>query len=132
MSTPTTRSWERLKRLAKYLKSHPRLVWAFHWQDEISVLDTFTDANWAGCKISRCTSSGGLEGETQATIALSSAESELLASVKGASESLGMMTLLEDFGHQVNTRLHMDASAAIGIDQRQEVGRIRHLSTGIL
>ena len=142
MSTPTTQSWERLKRLAKYLKFHPRLVWDFHWQDEVTVIDTLTDANWARCKSSRRSTSGGVImagshlikfwSKTQATIALSSAESELIASVKEASESLGVMTLLEDFGVPVTTRLHMDASAAIGIIQRRGIGKIRHLSTSLL
>ena len=142
MSRPTTASWERLKRLARYLRAKPRLVWDFPWQQQVDVLDTYTDANWAGCRESRRSTSGGVImhgthtlkfwSKTQTSVALSSAESELYASVKGGSESLGMMTLMEDFGRSLTTKLHMDASAAIGIAQRQGVGKIRHLSTSIL
>ena len=142
MSRPSRQSWEKLKRLARCLKARPRVVWAFEWQDEITTLDTYTDANWAGCKASRKSTSGGMIlagshmlkfwSKTQATIALSSAESELIARVKGSSESLGVMTLMEDYGIKVTTRLHMDASAAIGIIQRQGIGKIRHLSTNLL
>lgn len=55
--------------------------------------------------------------KTQNTIAQSSAESELLAIVLGLSFS---------------SRLHVDATAALGILERKGVGRIRHLDVGSL
>ena len=69
---------------------------------------------------------------TQATIALSSAEAELFGAVKCACETLGMASLLKDLGQTVKLRMHMDASAALGIAQRRGVGKVRHLSTGTL
>ena len=61
---------------------------------------------------------------TQATVALSSAEAELYALTKGASQALGVMTLLEDFGIKTRSTLHTDASAAIGIVRRAGLGMI--------
>ena len=52
---------------------------------------------------------------TQAAVALSSTEAELYALAEGASQALGLMTLLEDVGHVAEAVLFTDASAAIGI-----------------
>ena len=69
---------------------------------------------------------------TQATVALSSAEAEIYALTKGASQALGMMTLLEDFGFKTRATLHIDASAAIGIVRRAGFGKLRHLNVRYL
>ena len=69
---------------------------------------------------------------TQATVALSSAEAELYALTKGASQGLGMMTLLADFGLTVSVTVHTDASAAIGIVRRAGIGKLRHLNVRYL
>ena len=70
--------------------------------------------------------------KTQATIAQSSAESELIAVFRAACEGLGVISLADDFGIELKIRLHVDASAALGILQRQGVGRVRHLDVGVL
>ena len=66
---------------------------------------------------------------TQNTIALSSAEAELYATVQGASEGLGFAAMAKDFGKVMVPWLYVDASAAIGIAQRKGLGKIRHLDT---
>ena len=46
---------------------------------------------------------------------------------------MGLKTLLSEAGFKVpRARLHIDASAALGISQRKGVGRVRHLSVGVL
>ena len=69
---------------------------------------------------------------TQATIALSSAEAELIAAVKGAAEGLAVRSLVQDFGRNCALRVHVDSSAAIGICKRTGVGKVRHLDTRLL
>ena len=69
---------------------------------------------------------------TQATIALSSAEAELIAAVKGAAEGLAVRSLVQDFGRDCALRVHVDSSAAIGICRRTGVGEVRHLDTRLL
>jgi hypothetical protein len=69
---------------------------------------------------------------TQATIALSSAEAELIAAVKGAAEGLAVRSLVRDFGRSCALRVHVDSSAAIGICRRTGVGKVRHLDTRLL
>ena len=120
--------WQLLKRIARYLVGAPRYEQKFRWQDRHSQLDIFTDSDWAGCKTTCRSTSGGVAlwgshciktwSSTQATIALSSAEAELYALTKGAAQGLGMMTLMEDFGIPTAVTVHTDASAAIGIVRR--------------
>ena len=82
-----------------------------------------SDANWAGCKVCRESTSGGTVlwgtvylksySKTQGTIAQSSAESELIAVVKAACEAIGSVALADDFGISLRVRLHVDAAAAL-------------------
>ena len=69
---------------------------------------------------------------TQATVSLSSAEAELYALVKGASQTLGMMSVGRDLGLDMHATVHSDAAAALGIIQRQGVGKLRHIATQYL
>ena len=74
--------------------------------------------------------------KTQNTVAQSSAESELLATVKAATEALGMMSLALDLGISLTTRVHVDASAAFGYSRAERrrpsssLGRRRSLDPG--
>ena len=43
-----------------------------------------------------------------------------------------MSTLLADLGTIVKTRVHVDASAAIGIIERRGISQIRHLEVDVL
>ena len=143
MSKPNKNSWEMLKRIGRYLKGKPRLVWNFGCKVEQECIDSTTDANWAGCKRSRKSTSGGtisLGGhllksysKTQAAIAKSSGESELYGVIRISTESLGISTLLEDFGMVgIKCRVGMDANAAIGIVQRSGLNKLRHVELDIL
>ena len=69
---------------------------------------------------------------TQSTVALSSAEAELIALVKGGSEALGARSLLRDFESDACINLGVDASATIGVVRRNRVGRVRHLDVRYL
>ena len=59
MSKPSQKSWEMLKRIGRYLKGRPRLIWRYDWQSSQEILDAHSDANWAGCWRSQKSSSGG-------------------------------------------------------------------------
>ena len=142
MSFPSTRDADALKRLSRYLLGRPRLVMHFCWQEAPKFLEVYTDSDWAGCVRTRRSTSGGalMRGRhvlktwcgTQATVALSSAEAELIAAVRGAAEGLAARSLAEDFGDICRLRVHVDSSAAIGICKRTGVGKIRHLDTRLL
>ena len=70
--------------------------------------------------------------KSQSTIALSSAESELYACVKGTSEGLGMISSLKDFGISMRGEVRSDASAALGVIARNGLGKLRHIDTNYL
>ena len=142
MATPRVGDWNLLKRLGRYLVGAPRVVYEYPWQSAVQNCEGYIDSDWGGCKGSRRSTSGGVLmsglhvlktwSTTQATVALSSAEAELFALVKGASQALGMMAIGRDLGIPMQVTLHSDASAALGIIQRQGVGKMRHVSTQYL
>ena len=71
--------------------------------------------------------------KTQAIIAKSSAEAELYGVVRGATESLGMNTLIKDLGgSQLQIQLHLDATAAKGIVERRGLSKVRHVDVNVL
>ena len=86
MSAPDNDAWGQLKRFIRYLVGRPRAVMQFKWQAFEDVLHVYSDADWACCRISRKSTSGGTlrwgkvclrsYSKTQATIAQSGAESK--------------------------------------------------------
>ncbi len=110
MPSPTSRDSDALKYLARYLLGRPRLVMHVGWQDAPSAFEVHTDSDWAGCVRTRKSTNGGvaLRGtlvlkawcSTQATVALSSVETELTSLARGAAEGLGSRSLAADFGHE--------------------------------
>ena len=142
MSKPTTGSLRRLKRLGQYLKGRPRLVWNFDMQEEKGTIDVFSDSDWAGCRKSRKSTSGWTImvgnhclktwSKTQAIIAKSSAEAELYGVVRGATEALGMCSLMGDLGRNMFIRMGIDAAAAKGILERRGLSKVRHIDVNIL
>ena len=112
------------------------------WQDAPYSLDGYTDSDWAGDKTTRKSTSGGIAflgghcikswSSNQTIIALSSAEAELYALLKGASQTLGLKSMAADFRDELECGLWSDASAAIAISQRSGLGKLRHIQTQFL
>ncbi len=138
MSDPSDHDWDKMKRIVRYLKGRPRMVYKMKWQQMWSKYDVFSDANWANCKVSRKSTSGGCImfgshcirtwSKTQCTIATSSAESELYALVRASQEAMGLRTMLRGFGIAADISLKVDASAALSIVERSGLGRLKHVS----
>ena len=63
----------------------------------------------------------------QQIVALSSGEAELYAQVKGAAQTLGMISMAADFGEQLSGTVYSDSSAALGIVTRSGLGKVRHI-----
>ena len=49
--------------------------------------------------------------------------------VRATAEFVGIMSVMEDFGHKTKKGFYVDASAAFGITQRHGIGKIRNLQT---
>ena len=65
-------------------------------------------------------------------IALSSAEAELYALLKGTAQSLGLKSMAAAFGDELHVAVWSDATAAIAIAQRGGLGKLRHIQTQYL
>ena len=144
MATPKKSSWQKLKRLSRYLLEYPRAEWVFEFRSGVvpNVIDAYSDSDWAGCKATRKSTSGGVLsvgggavkswGSTQGTIATSSGEAELYALAKAASEGLGLRALAADLGWDLAVRVWVDSSAAKAIASKTGLGRMRHLEVKYL
>ena len=142
MSDPRRGDWIRLKRLGRYLLGSPRLQQWFEWQPAQWKITTYTDADWAGCKETRKSTTGGAViigkhivkswSKTQSLVALSSGEFELYAALKASAETLGTLSMMTDFGLEMTGEVWGDASAALGIINRNGLGKTRHIQTGPL
>ena len=142
MSKPTKNTLKIVQRIARYLQTHPLRPQLFRWQCDPKELCTYTDADWAGCERTRRSTSGGvvLRGQhvikawsrTQSGIALSSGEAELVAVVKGSTETLGLKRLAEEMDEATGVKILTDSSAAKGAVTRSGSGRMKHLATNNL
>ena len=104
MSGPCTTDWMLLKKMARYLRSHPTMVNMFEYQPYPKCLDIRVDTDSAGCKRTRKSTDGGMAflgkhlvkswATTQTVIALSSGEAEHYGQTKGSCEGLGIAGLV--------------------------------------
>ena len=139
MAKPNTEDSVRLKRVLRYLRQVPRRVQRFSWQEMPRSLDVYSDADWAGCRRTRRSTTGGVImlglheiktwSRTQASVALSSAESELNALVRASSEALCIVALSKECHLNFDGQVLVDSSAAQGIVHRRGVGKVKHLQT---
>jgi hypothetical protein len=140
MARPSANSWKKLKVLARFVLGRRSVCWQFKWQNEADCeLGVFSDSDWAGCRRTRRSTSGGavLVGShclktwssTQAPIALSSAEAEYYAMVEATTRGVGLRAMLIELGIVVcgPLCLYTDSSAARCFAARRGVGRMRHL-----
>ena len=142
MAKPRSVDWLKIKRVGRYLLGAPRYVQVFAWQSMPSELQTYTDSDWAGDRVSRKSTSGGVLmcgshllkswSSTQPVIALSSGEAELYALVRGATQMTGMMSLYKDVGVDIDGMVFTDSTAAIGISHRRGLGKTRHIQVQYL
>ena len=137
MSSPSVSGLEKITRIGKILARRPRVVWEYPNQEPQEAIDIYVDASWAGCRRNRKSTSGECAilgrhcpkawSKTQSIIAKSSGESELYGVIKGSAEGLGLITLAKDFGVEIATRVHVDATAAKNMVERRGISRIRHI-----
>ena len=129
LQAPTQHSLNKLKHLLRYLRvsqHYKQTVPPTITPQGISTFDlnVYTDADWAGCRTTRKSTSGftvTLQGATiqvgrgtQAVVALSSAESELHAVGTAAQEVVHAMNFIKEAmtGASVNVKIHTDQQAA--------------------
>ena len=143
MSKPSVGDDKAIARLCRFLKGLPRPVQKIPFADNApSLIEVYVDSDWAGCRRSRKSTSGGVIlfggaavrgwSSNQGVIALSSGEAEYYAALKGASCALGFKAMLKDLGIDSKIIPYTDSSAARGIIHRAGLGKLRRLETGCL
>ena len=142
MARPARGHLKRLRRLARYLITVPRVVWHFAPQCPVSIVTAYSDSDWAGCRRTARSTSGGvlMRGShclrtysvTQKFVTLSSGEAELMALVKATSEAIGMTQLAQGWGLSMIGSVLVDSSAALAVTARKGNGKLRHVRIGHL
>ena len=104
------------------------------------MLRVYSDSDWAGCKQSRRSRSGGIATlaggivkswcNRQATVAMSSGEAEYYAIVKAGAEALGIQAVALDLGWDVRAKLFVDSSAARAFGTNEACGGSISVGTG--
>lgn len=140
MASPDQGDWTRVKRFGRYVAGKRRVRQWFEWQPSQCKLIIYSDVEWAGCRDSRKSTTGGVitagkhaikwRSETQALVGLSSGESEFYARLKASAETLGFIAIYQGFGVNLAGEIWGDARAALGIINRNSLGKTRHIETG--
>ena len=104
-------------------------------------LNVYVDSDWAGCKTTRKSTSGGViyvlgvavhhYSRTQQTIATSSGEAELYAIGSGVCEGLGIANMLTESGLIKSAKIfcHTDSTCAKTIATRMGTSKTRSTLT---
>ena len=142
MSQTTARDWRALVRLGRYLIGKPRVVLHFDYQATVDKISIWGDTDFAGCRRTRKSTTGGAaqlgkhtvksRSVTQAVIAQSSGEAEYYGLVKDSSTGIGLRNMIADLGVDLGLEVKTDASAAKGIASRKGIGKVRHIEVSQL
>ena len=126
-----------MKRVGRFLVGRPRVGCLFEWHAHPSALHALADADCAGDRQSRKSVSGGMIchvkhlikawTKQQSIVATSTAEAELYAGNRAATESMGVQAFAKDLGGVVTIRLHIDSSGALSIISRTGLGKAKHI-----
>ena len=108
----------------------------------VKELTAYSDSDWAGCRRTARSTSGGAicrgshclrtYSVTQKSVALSSAEAELISLVRATTEGIGLCQLAEGVNLILQAAMYADSSAALAVVQRRGNGRLRHIRVGHL
>ncbi|OLP76617.1 Retrovirus-related Pol polyprotein from transposon TNT 1-94 [Symbiodinium microadriaticum] len=149
---PNEGAWKCLRHLVNYMFHHDNHISCLKTEgkgvglvvrDEGHTLEVFADADWAGNKSSRKSTSAGCIAfngmmihsfsRSQSCISLSSGESEYVACVSAVCDGILLRTALQHvLQEDVSMHVFTDSSAARGIMSRQGCGRLRHISGRLL
>ncbi|CAG7724410.1 unnamed protein product, partial [Allacma fusca] len=131
--------WTAAKNVLRYLKQTSGYGINYKSGGDME-LKTYTDSDYAGCKISRKSTSGMLvflnnaliswTSQKQPCVALSSTEAEYIAVSSGARESVWLRSLIEELGYPQTqpTRILVDNQSAIKLVKNPEMhSRTKHI-----
>ena len=142
MASPTQPSWDRAKRLARYLLGRPRARLRYRRQTFPNEIRVMEDSDWASCPITRKSISGCMvfvgshmiksSSTLQSLTTLSVGESEYYALVKGAVVGISVVSMLSELGLEVELLVESDPSTAESLANRIGVQRTKHMQSRYL
>eukprot|EP00438_Fugacium_kawagutii_P022577 Skav230125 [mRNA] locus=scaffold2192:206723:207394:+ [translate_table: standard] len=142
MQAPTEADFGDLKRMARYIKGSMRMVQRFEPQKFSSVVTVHADSDFAGCLLTRRSTTGLTcfygrhalrhSSNLQSTVSLSSGEAEYYALVKGVATGMATQELLKGWGITTKLQVHTDSAAALGTCNRLGLGKSRHIQSRYL
>ena len=128
MATPSAVDWEKVVRLGSYSVKQTQGSVVVQISGN-AVPTRNSDADWAGYKRTRRSTTGGytvagshlikMWCKTQAVVALSSAEAELYGLVGASAETMGLISMYKDLGTPMNGLVLGDVSAALAISRHR-------------
>ena len=118
------------------------MVQWFRFQETPSKLVAWADSDYAACRSTRKSTSGGCLmfgshairtwSSTQSVVALSVGEAEYSALVKAGCAALGLQSVAGDMGLSLEVELNTDSSSAKGVAGRLGLGKTRHIAVHLL
>jgi hypothetical protein len=137
-SNPTAEHMKAVKRILRYLKG--TLNYQLTYRGDLQALTGYSDADWAGDKDTRRSTGGFVfnvgsgivswSSKRQATVALSSCESELMAQTQAAKEAIWLKRFLSEilYQDQVAVVIHCDNQGAIALAKNDQFhARTKHI-----
>ena len=128
MSEPRAFDFVPLKRAARYLVGKPEAALRFRRQEHVDKITVFVDSDFAGDPVSRKSTTGLVaqignhtvkSGSTlQSLTALSVAEAEFYAVVKGGQVGLSLRSVYQDLEIPVKVEIQIDSSTANSLTDR--------------
>lgn len=136
-NNPTQNLWKNLKRILRYLKGTINLELIFLRNIDVRLVG-YADADWAGDSYDRKSTSGYLfkifggtvvwNTRKQATVAMSSTESEYVALAEAAKEGIWLQGLIAELGFlKAMFTIFEDNQSCIKLTSRFEHKRLKHI-----
>ena len=139
VSASTQRDLALLKRICRYLIGTTEVTMKLQSDpnEEPDVVKVITDASWGSSRDRKSTSGGGIWwcgvllahwSRTQAVVAQSSCEAELLSMAEGGREGRFVQTVLKEIGDvESSLELYTDSASSAAVTMKRGMGRMKHL-----
>ena len=117
MVKPQSKHNKMLNRLVRHFSGQPRVISEYRWQEDTGEIWGRSDGDWAGCRTTGESTSGGvimrgshvIKGwsSTQKAITLRSAAAELAVAIELCTQFIGIIQLAADGGKKLHGKAYL-------------------------